>query len=561
MTKDAQGPGPGAVIFPLTLLKEVLEEVKILLHKLIKPYPDDIGICAVCTVAELRSPVTRSAPEGYDMLLVGRRIEPLAGSFHQLSAGETGVPRLMEQTLQADVVVVGGGPGGYAAAFRAADLGLSAILVDSRESLGGACLHVGCIPSKAFLFVSELLGETKSAKDLGIRFSDPEIDINVLRQWKQRVVERFAGGLSQLAERRGVQFVRGHARFQNSGSIRLEDSSVSHIDFKHAIVATGSRPASLPGITLDDVHLMDSTGALELREIPQRLLVVGGGYIGLELGTVYAALGSQVTVAELTNGLLPGVDRDLVRPLEKRIRKLFADVYLNVHVAAVKEIGSGIEVEFEGKIEEKRQTFDRLLVSVGRQPNSNTLCLENTSVELDEKGFIRVDFQRRSTDERIFAIGDVAGEPMLAHKASREGKVAAEVISGQSAAFDNLAVPAVVFTDPEVAWCGLTETQAQTQQLQVKVTRFPWAASGRAATLGRSEGLTKILFEPETGQVLGFGIVGVHAGELIAEGVLALEMGAVAEDLAATIHTHPTLSETIGEAAEVFLGQATHIYR
>ena len=461
---------------------------------------------------------------------------------------------------ESDVVVIGAGPGGYAAAFHAADLGLQVTLVDSREELGGVCLHAGCIPSKALLFVAQLLGEANRAQKFGIHFGDPEIDVRTLRNWKEGIVSQLAGGLSDLAKRRGVQFVRGTARFEDSHSIGLEGSENSRITFKQAVIATGSRPMGIPGIAMKSNRVMDSTDGLKLEEVPKTLLVVGGGYIGLELGTVYASLGSQVTLVELTDGLLPGVDRDLVRPLGGRVQDLFAQIHLNTRVVAMKETQQGIEVQCEGETTEQ-QIFAKVLVSVGRQSNSDHLGLENTRVERDEKGAIKVDEQCRTADHEIFAIGDVAAQPMLAHKATREGKVVAQVMAGQEVAFDNVAVPAVVFTDPEVAWCGLTETQARSEGRKIKVTRFPWVASGRAVTVGRTEGLTKIIFDPESGQVLGVGLVGVHAGELIGEGVLAVEMAALAEDLASTIHTHPTFSETLGEAAEAFLGQAMHLYR
>ncbi len=462
--------------------------------------------------------------------------------------------------VESDVVVIGAGPGGYAAAFHAADLGLQVTLVDSREELGGVCLHAGCIPSKALLFVAQLLGEASRAREFGIHFGDPEIDVGTLRNWKEGVVSKLSGGLSDLAKRRGVQFVRGRARFENSDSIVLEESEVSRITFEQAVIATGSRPMGIPGIKMESDRVMDSTAGLKLEEVPGTLLVVGGGYIGLELGTVYASLGSQVTLVELTDGLLPGVDRDLVRPLGRRIQDLFAQVHLNTRVVAMKETQQGIEVKLKGESPDQ-QIFEKVLVSVGRQSNSDHLSLENTEVERDDKGSIQVDEQCRTTDGKIFAIGDVANQPMLAHKATREGKVVAQVMAGQEVVFDNVAIPSVVFTDPEVAWCGLTEAQAKSEGLKIKVTRFPWAASGRAVAIGRTEGLTKIIFEPESGQVLGVGLVGIHAGELIAEGVLAVEMAALAEDLASTIHTHPTFSETLGEAAEAFLGQATNLYR
>ena len=465
-----------------------------------------------------------------------------------------------EPSRKTEVVVIGAGPGGYAAAFHAADLGLQTTLVDSRETLGGVCLHAGCIPSKALLFVSQLLSEARRGEEFGIRFGNPRIDLERLRQWKDGIVSQFTKGLSDLANRRGVEFIRGCVSFENSHSLRLKESEISRIKFKHAIIATGSRPKGIPGIEIESGRVMDSTGGLNLEEVPKTLLVVGGGYIGLELGTVYAALGSQVTLVEMTDGLLPGVDRDLVRPLGRRIHDLFAQVYLNTRVVAMKETQPGIETKFQGEMGEQK-TFEKVLVSVGRQSNSDKLGLENTKVERDEKGSIQVDQQCRTADSDIFAIGDVAALPMLAHKATREGKLVAQVIAGQTVAFDNVAIPAVVFTDPEVAWCGLTETQAKSEGRKIKVTRFPWAASGRALTLGRRDGLTKMIFDPQTGQILGVGLVGPHAGELIGEGVLAVEMGAVAEDLASIIHPHPTLSETLGEAAEAFLGQATHLYR
>ena len=466
-----------------------------------------------------------------------------------------------ELPREADVVVLGGGPGGYAAAFQAADLGFDTILVDSREAPGGVCLFVGCIPSKALLHSAELISEARHAAAFGIEFGEPKIDLEKLRSWKQGVVKKLTGGLAQMAKLRGVDFIQGMAQFEDSETIRVEGQETTRIRFKNAIVASGSRPMIVPGLDIDSPRVMDSTGGLELSDVPETLLVVGGGYIGLEMATVYAALGSQVTVVELTDGLLPGVDRDLVRPLHKRLKISLSAIHLKTKVVGMKEVGEQIEVEFDGAVEEPLQKFDRVLVSVGRRPNSDGIGLEKTRVEMDEQGFLQTDAQMRTTDSRIFAIGDVAGQPMLAHKASREGKIAAQVIAGQPAAFDNQAIPAVVFTDPEIAWCGLTELEAKDQERAVEVARFPWAASGRALTLDRSEGMTKILFDPETEQVLGVGITGPGAGELIAEGVLAIEMAAVAEDLAATIHAHPTLSETVMESAESFLGHATHIYR
>jgi dihydrolipoamide dehydrogenase len=458
------------------------------------------------------------------------------------------------------LVVIGAGPGGYAAAFHAADLGLDVALVDARENLGGVCLNVGCIPSKALLHVAEILAEARHAKEFGVSYTDPEIDLKRMREWKEGVVNQLTGGLGQLAQRRGVTYIQGSARFLNSQSLAIDGTGPAKLSFEKVVIATGSRPSGIPGVEIDSPRVMDSTSALALADVPKTLLVVGGGYIGLELGTVYSALGSRVTVVELLDGLLPGVDKDLVRPLERRIRSSFEAVMLETGVAELSETKNGVRVQFQGKSDEAK-TFEKVLVSVGRRPNSEDLGLENTAVEVTRNGFVEIDSQCRTKDEGIFAIGDVAGQPMLAHKAMREGKVAAEVIAGQNSVFDNRAVPAVVFTDPEIAWTGLTETEAKAQKVEFQVGKFPWAASGRSLTLGRKEGLTKMLFEPESGRILGVGIVGSSAGELIAEGTLAIEMGAVAEDLALTIHTHPTLSETVGEVAEVFLGHATHILR
>lgn len=467
---------------------------------------------------------------------------------------------MAEARHETDLVVIGGGPGGYAAAFHAADLGLEVTMVDVRDRPGGVCLNVGCIPSKALLHAAQVIDEARHSKEFGIQFKEPVLDLDALRGWKEKVVDQLTGGLSQLARARGVTFVQGKATFSDSHTLAVSGGKVAEVAFKRAIIATGSRPSGIPGIELESERLMDSTGALEIRDVPKKLLVVGGGYIGLELGSVYATLGSKVTVVELLDGLLPGADRDLVRPLAKRLGGLLDAIHLKTKVTAMKETKQGISVTLEGALE-GNHTFDRVLVSVGRKPNSEGLGLEQTSVKVGRGGFIEIDEQRRTTESHIFAIGDVAGQPMLAHKAMREGKVAAEAIAGQKSAFDNRAIPAVVFTNPEVAWAGLTETEAKEKGLDVQVTRFPWAASGRSLTLGRKDGLTKMIFEPGSGRILGVGIVGPNAGELIAEGTLAIEMAAVAEDLALTIHTHPTLSETVGEVAEMFLGHATHIFR
>jgi len=413
--------------------------------------------------------------------------------------------------IETDVVVIGAGPGGYAAAFHAADLGLQVTMVDTRERPGGVCLNVGCIPSKALLHAAEVIDEARHSKDFGISFAEPAIDLERLRSWKEKIVSQLTGGLGQLGKKRGVEYVQAKVRFEDTGTLALEDGEPGILKFERAIIATGSRPTVIPGLDLESDRIMDSTDALELPDVPKRLLVVGGGYIGLELGTVYAALGSKVTVVEMLAGLLPGADKDLVRPLERRIRKSFEAVYTETKVVSVTETKKGLTVQFEGKTDEK-QTFDRVLVAVGRRPNSDDLGLEKIGIEPDDAGFITVDEQCRTSRENIFAIGDVAGQPMLAHKAMREGKVAAEVLAGKRSTFDNQAIPAVVFTNPEVAWTGLTETEAKNKGIEFKVARFPWAASGRALTLGRGEGLTKMLFEPESGRILGVGIVGSNAG-------------------------------------------------
>ncbi|MGH7276667.1 MAG: dihydrolipoyl dehydrogenase [Candidatus Rokuibacteriota bacterium] len=441
--------------------------------------------------------------------------------------------------IEVDVAVVGGGPGGYTAAFRCAELGLEAVVVDAAKRLGGACLYEGCIPSKALLHVAAVLGEAERAKEFGVDFGAPRIGLDALRKWKsERVVGKLSRGLASVAKTKGIEVIGGKAVFEDSRSLRVEGDAPQKIRFKHAIVATGSLPSPLPGVTLASERVMDSTAALELAEVPERLLVIGGGYIGLELGQVYAALGSKVTLVEMTDGLLPGVDPDLVQPLARRCEKLFSEIRLNTKVAP-----------------EDLVAFDRVLVAVGRRPVSTGLGLETTHVRPDARGFVPVDAQCRTADPALYAVGDVTGEPMLAHRAMRQGVVAAEAIAGRPAAFDNTVVPAVVFTDPEIAWCGLTETQAQRDGRAVKVAKFQWAASGRAATLGRSDGLTKLLAEPDSGRVLGVGIVGPGAGELIAEGALAVECALTVEDLATTIHTHPTLSETLMEAAETLLRQ------
>jgi dihydrolipoamide dehydrogenase len=464
------------------------------------------------------------------------------------------------------IAVVGGGPGGYAAAFLAADLGMQVTLIDPELNPGGVCLYRGCIPSKALLHVAKLIEESQQAKNWGIDFPPAKIDLPRLRTWKEGVVKRLTGGLGQLSKQRHVEYIQGRAAFETSTTLRITQSDSSEVSrtFDRIILATGSRPAIIPAFKLDSPRLMDSTGALNLEDIPGTLLVVGGGYIGLELGSVYAALGTRVTVVEMLPGLLPGADRDLVLPLHKRLTKMFEAILLNTTVASLKLEGDGIRATFAGETipeKDKEKVFDRVLVSVGRKPNSEIPGLNSTQVQVNARGFIEVNPQLQTSDPSIYAIGDVVGEPMLAHKASHEGRVAVEAIAGHKVAFEPNAIPAVVFTDPEVAWCGLTETQAEKEKREVAVARFPWAASGRAVTLDRPEGMTKLIVDSKTERVLGVGIVGVGAGELIAEGVLAIEMGALASDVAMTIHPHPTLSETVMESAEVFFGTSTHIYR
>jgi dihydrolipoamide dehydrogenase len=470
----------------------------------------------------------------------------------------------MPDAKNVHIAVVGGGPGGYAAAFLAADLGMKVTLIDQELNPGGVCLYRGCIPSKALLHVAKLIDESRHAKNWGVEFSEPKIDLARLRSWKEGVIKKLTGGLGQLSKQRAVQYIQGRGTFENSTTLRITkaDGGEQSLTFDRIIIATGSRPSAIPTLKLDSPRMMDSTSALDIQDIPKSLLVIGGGYIGLELGSVYAALGSKVSVVEMTAGLLPGADRDLVLPLQKRLEKSFEAILLNTTVTAVKEEANGIRVSFDGAdVKERENVFEKVLVSVGRRPNSEIPGLDKTGVKLGERGFIQVNKQLQTDDPAIYAIGDVVGEPMLAHKASHEGRTAVEAIAGHKVAFEPNAIPAVVFTDPEIAWCGLTETQAQKDGREIKVAKFPWAASGRAMTIDRTEGMTKLLIDPETERVLGVGIVGAGAGELIAEGVLAIEMGTLAKDMALTIHPHPTLSETLMNAAEVFFGTSTDIYR
>jgi dihydrolipoamide dehydrogenase len=465
--------------------------------------------------------------------------------------------------MHVPLVVLGGGPGGYAAAFLAADLGMPVALVERDERLGGTCLLRGCIPSKALLHVGRVLAESREMEDWGIHFQKPTLDLAALRARKEKVIATLTGGLATLARRRNVTLVRGNARFTGSGTLEVTEPTggTTTLTFDHCILASGSRPTRIPAFDIGSERVMDSTGALELRDVPETLLVVGGGYIGLEMGTVYAELGSKVSVVELTDTLLPGADRDLVKPLQQRLEKLFAAIHLRTKVTRLEDTGAAVRVHFEGPDGPFTQEFARVLVAVGRRPNSDGLGLEHTRAVVNAKGFVEVDDRQRTADPQILAIGDVCGDPMLAHRASHQGKVAVEALHGEPAVFAPRAIPAVVFTDPEIAWAGLTEQEAAAAGRVVEVSRYPWAASGRAHALGRTDGLTKILLDPETDAVLGVGIVGPGAGELIAEGVLAIEMGCSARDLVETIHPHPTLGETVAFSAENYFGLATEIYR
>ncbi|MET0119439.1 MAG: dihydrolipoyl dehydrogenase [Candidatus Thiodiazotropha sp. 6PLUC9] len=462
---------------------------------------------------------------------------------------------------QVDVVVLGAGPGGYTAAFRAADLGKRVILIERYDALGGVCLNVGCIPSKALLHAAAVINEAAEMAELGVSFGKPKVDLDKLRAGKDKVVQKLTGGLKALAKQRKVEVVHGIARFESPKRIAVNGAEgTTSIDFTDAIIACGSSPVKIPGFPNDDPRLIDSTGALELADIPKRMLVVGGGIIGLEMATVYSTLGSQIDVVELQENLIPGCDPDLVRPLQKRIKSRYKNIMLGTKVTDIQAQKSGLKVTFEGKqAPEKPQSYDRVLVSVGRVPNGKKINAEAAGVNVDERGFIPVDQHMRTNVPNIYAIGDVVGQPMLAHKATHEAKVAAEVIAGLPASFDPMTIPSVAYTDPEVAWMGLTETEAKAQGIEYEKGAFPWAASGRALGIGREEGVTKLLFDPKTHRILGAGIVGPNAGELIGETVLALEMGADAEDIGLTIHPHPTLNETICFAAEMAEGSITDL--
>ncbi|MEZ6108253.1 MAG: dihydrolipoyl dehydrogenase [Pirellulaceae bacterium] len=470
--------------------------------------------------------------------------------------------------MHSKLVVLGGGPGGYAAAFLAADLGMEVTLVESQGALGGTCLLRGCIPSKALLHVAKVMDEVRHLQsEWGVSYGDPRVALETLRARKEKVISTLSGGLAQLAKKRGVTVIHARGSFENSTTLKLEGDHESipaerTLTFEACVLACGSIPAMPGAFNVGTDRVMDSTGALALADIPETLLVIGGGYIGLEMGTVYANLGSKVSVVELADGLLPGADRDLVRPLERKLKPLFGDrIFLNTKVGSVGERGAKVEVAFEGPGKYGTEQYDRVLVSVGRRPATMGIGLENTQVKLDQRGFVMHDAQQRTDDPHILVIGDAAGEPMLAHKATHEGRLAIEVLAGHDVVFEKRAIPAVVFTDPEIAWAGLTEAEAKQQGRAVEVVTYPWAASGRAQALARPEGSTKWIVDPETERVLGCGIVGSGAGELIAEAVLAIEMGCVVRDLTESVHPHPTLSETVMNAAEVFYGTATEVYK
>jgi dihydrolipoamide dehydrogenase len=470
-------------------------------------------------------------------------------------------PIPMNDGIHAEVVVLGSGPGGYTAAFRAADLGMSVILVERHGQLGGVCLNVGCIPSKALLHTADVISAARHMKKHGVSFGKPKIDLDKLRGWKNSIVSRLTQGLSGMARQRNVEVIHGEAAFQSENTLAvISDEGQKIIHFDKAIIAAGSRVMLLPIFQTDDPRVIDSTGALELKEIPKRMLIVGGGIIGLEMATVYCELGTDVSVVEMTDQLIPGADKDIVKPLDRRIRDICSEVYLGTTVTRIKPLKGGVKVFFEGGSAPDNATYDYVLVAVGRRPNGDQIGAENAGLDIDERGFIPVDDQQRTNVPHIYAIGDIVGQPMLAHKATHEGKVAAEVCAGKKTAFQASAIPSVAYTDPEVAWVGLTETSARQDNINYEKATFPWAASGRALGLDRPEGLTKVLFDSDSGRVLGAGIVGPGAGDLITEVTLAIEMGADAEDIGLTIHPHPTLSETVAMAAEMFEGTITDLY-
>lgn len=468
---------------------------------------------------------------------------------------------MTDSVLHAEVLVLGGGPGGYSAAFRAADLGKKVVIVERHSVLGGVCLNVGCIPSKALLHMAHVIEGVNEVQDHGISYGAPKIDLDKIRAWKESVTRSLNDGLAGLAKQRKVEIIQGSGSFSSDKTLDVETANGKQtISFDNAIIAAGSRPTEIPVFPHDDPRLWNSTDALNLTEIPKKLLIVGGGIIGLEMATVYHALGSKISVVELMEQIIPGCDKDLVRPLQNRIKKKYDNIWLETKVNEIKPLKKGLKVTFEGKNAPESEVFDAVLVAVGRRPNGLLIGAENAGINVDETGFISVDKQQRTNVANIFAIGDIVGNPMLAHKAEHEGKVAAEVIAGHKAGFDALTIPSVAYTDPEIAWMGLTEIEAKKQGIEYDKGAFPWAASGRSLSLGRNEGMTKIISDKETGRILGAGMVGTNAGELIAEAVLALEMGADMEDIGLTVHPHPTLSETFCFAAEMISGTITDLY-
>lgn len=468
----------------------------------------------------------------------------------------------MAKNSKRELVIIGAGPGGYAAAFRAADLGIKVTLIDPEANPGGVCLYRGCIPSKSLLHLVKIRRDAMKAEEFGLVFKEPKIDIKKIRKWKDQVVEKLTKGLGQLSKSRKIEYIKGKAQLVSDQKIKVENESgeVEEFGFENLILATGSSAVTLPDIEFDHKVIIDSTDALELNDIPDSLLVIGGGYIGLELGNVYAGLGSKVSIAEMTSGYLPGADRDLVKVFEKDTEGLFEEVFFNTKVESISIKKGKALVKMSTPDDTVEKKYDKILIAVGRKPNSASLKLENADVKIDDQKFVPVDEERRTNIKNIYAIGDLTGEPLLAHKASHEGRVAAEVIAGQKGAgYDPKVIPGIVFTDPEIAWCGLTESQAEDREIEIKVLRFPWSASGRAASIGTANGITKLIVEPDSGRILGGGVAGKNAGTLIPEICLAIEMAATAEEIALTVHPHPTLSETIMEAAELFIGSPTHL--
>ncbi len=523
----------------------------------------DVPAPAAGTVVAVKVNVGDNVSAGHPILELRTGEAPTGGEAAAPAPSPVARPPMAERgDVHAEVLVLGAGPGGYSAAFRAADLGKSVVLVDRGERLGGVCLNIGCIPSKALLHAARVIAETKEMAANGLSFAEPQIDIDKLRGWKESVVKRLTGGLAGLAKQRKVEVVRGTGTFTSMNQIQVtaDDGTVKTVSFEQAIIAAGSEPVTLPFIPNDDPRVIDSTGALELEGIPKRLLVLGGGIIGLEMATVYSELGAQITVVELMDQLIPGVDKDIVTPLTKRITKQYQNIYLKTKVTGVEATDDGLRVRFEGGSAPESDTFDKVLVAVGRRPNGRTIGAENAGVLVDEHGYIQVDKQQRTNVPHIFAIGDIVGQPMLAHKGIHEGKVAAEVAAGMPSFFDAKVIPSVAYTDPEVAWVGVTENEAKAAGVKYGKGVFPWVASGRSLTLGRDEGITKVLFDESTDRIIGCGIVGPNAGDLIAEAALAIEMGSDAADIGLTIHPHPTLSETIGMAAEAFEGTITDLY-